>query len=83
MLLLLVLGNVLDFPLGFSIVLILQKLCFSANRPLAFFLSCRKSRNIPELVPAREANLKCPHIVIKFYEDRLSFKGPEIEQSDK
>ncbi|KAI9553030.1 Chromobox protein-like protein 5 [Daphnia sinensis] len=41
-----------------------------------WFLMKWKFHNTPELVPAREANFKCPQIVIKFYEDRLSFQGP-------
>lgn len=36
-----------------------------------------------DLVSAKTANVKCPQIVIKFYEERLTWQSPNAEQNDK
>ncbi|XP_050091229.1 chromobox protein homolog 1-like [Anopheles aquasalis] len=70
--------------IGFDRGLVPEEILGAAdhNGKLMFLMKWKNALNA-DLVSAEQANVRCPQIVIKFYESRLSWQTPEAKNETK
>ncbi|XP_047672981.1 chromobox protein homolog 1b isoform X1 [Tachysurus fulvidraco] len=64
-------------------LMFLMKWCVWSWMPGLKLLHLRKNSDEADLVPAKEANVKCPQVVISFYEERLTWHSYPTDEEEK